>query len=226
MNQLLDAWTQGQRGINYFRYSAYSLLLEWSASMSSNTLQIINSYISAITSIDLTGVNEVVPGYHSIMIYFDAALTNHESLIESIENLIVEKSTNQTESETIIINVSYEANHGPDLLYVAQSLGITSSEVIKLHASKTYDIHFIGFLPGFLYLGGLDKKLTLPRRDIPRTKVPAGSVALAAGQTGIYPCDSPGGWHIIGQTDHEFFNPNRNPPCSFSSGMKIKFNPI
>lgn len=226
MKPLPKGWTQGQHGISYFKYSAYSLLLEWPASMSRDMLQSINSFISAIKKMDYTGVNEIVPGYHSIMIYFDAALTNHTHLVESLENIIIQKDTFKKKSETIIINVSYGAEHGPDLSHVAQSLGLTTSEVINLHVSKTYDIHFIGFLPGFLYLGGLDKKLSLPRRDIPRTTVPAGSVALAAGQTGIYPCNSPGGWHIIGKTDHDFFNPNLDPPCLFSSGMKIKFNPI
>ena len=226
MNQLPSGWTNGQLGISYFRYSAYSLLLEWPASMSRDILQTINAYISTIHAVKLTGVNEIVPGYHSIMIYFDTTLTSHELLIKSLENLIIDDDTVQKKSETTIINVSYGSTHGPDLLYVAQSLGLSTAEVIDLHTSVTYDIHFIGFLPGFLYLGGLAKKLTLPRRETPRTIVPAGSVAIAAGQTGIYPSDSPGGWHIIGKTDHEFFNPLQDPPCSFSTGMQIQFNPI
>ncbi len=226
MTLLREGWITGQKGIDYFRYSAYSLLLEWPASMSHDMLQVINAHIQAITSLDITGVNEIVPGYHSIMIYFDTSTNTHESLIDIIEELNITKATSHENSDITIIEVTYGGAVGPDLATVAETLGLTESEVIALHADTVYDIHFIGFLPGFLYLGGLDKKLSIPRRSNPRTKVPAGSVALAAGQTGVYPSDSPGGWHIIGKTDHQLFNPSNDPPCDFTSGMKIQFKSI
>lgn len=226
MTQLPEAWYKGQHNINYFAYSAYSLLLEWPASMCHKTLQTINSYIQAITSLDITGVNEVVPGYHSIMIYFDMSNLSHGRLIEIIENMDLKESPHEEDSVVTIIEVRYGGLLGPDLSHVAQTLNLTESEVIEIHTGSVYNVHFIGFLPGFLYLGGLDEKLSIPRRANPRTKVPAGSVALAAGQTGIYPSDSPGGWHIIGKTEQQLFNPSKNPPSTFASGMKMQFKAI
>jgi len=226
MKELHSGWIIGQQKIRYFRYSNYSLLIEWPKSKSRNTLNKINHCVSILSAADITGVNEVVPGYHSLMIYFEPSATNHMSLIERLDSITFPSNYKKSKQEVRIIEVSYARDVALDIDFVAQSTGLSTSEVIDIHSSTIYDIHFIGFLPGFLYLGGLDKRLNLPRRDTPRVRVPAGSVALAVGQTGIYPIDSPGGWHVIGKTEQQFFNPSTDPPCTFTSGMKIQFKSI
>jgi KipI family sensor histidine kinase inhibitor len=98
--------------------------------------------------------------------------------------------------------------------------------LISKHSQATYTVYGIGFLPGFMYLGGLNSELEIPRKSSPRMKVPAGSVGLAAKQTGIYPCESPGGWQLIGQTPIPLFNPLQDPPFFAQVGDKIQFIPI
>jgi inhibitor of KinA len=103
---------------------------------------------------------------------------------------------------------------------------LTKTEIIQLHSETNYTVFFIGFLPGFLYLGGLDSKLFLDRKTTPALNVKKGSVAIGGKQTGIYPQDSPGGWHIIGNSPIELFNAKQDPPCFVKAGDKVKFNSI
>lgn len=119
-----------------------------------------------------------------------------------------------------VVPVRYD---GPDLEDVARRLGCTPAEVIERHSAGEYLVCMIGFLPGFPYLGFLPDNLVLPRRDTPRSRVPAGSVAIAGRQTGIYPQASPGGWHLIGRTDLILFDAERNPPNLFKAGDRIRF---
>src|SRR4029079_7448138 len=108
---------------------------------------------------------------------------------------------------------------------VAKRTGLTTEEVIAIHASTTYRVLVIGFVPGFAYLGQLDLGLALPRRESPRKRVPAGSVAIAEAQTGIYPSPTPGGWHLIGTTDVRMFDPGRKKPALLSAGDRVRFAP-
>lgn len=126
-------------------------------------------------------------------------------------------------SPTATIDVRYV---GPDLVTVAKALGITADEVIALHSQSTYEVAFFGFSPGFAYLTGLPQRLHLPRRETPRTVVPAGAVAIASGYTAVYPRSSPGGWHLLGQTEAEMFNASRTPPTLIGPGSKVRFRPV
>lgn len=121
------------------------------------------------------------------------------------------------------IPVRYGGTHGPDLSEVAERLQLTENEVIDLHTAAEYTVLMIGFLPGFPYLGPLPEALHLPRRDTPRLRVPPGSVAIAGGQTGIYPQASPGGWHLIGHTDFRLFDPSERPPARLQPGQRVRF---
>ena len=112
---------------------------------------------------------------------------------------------------------------GPDLNQVASSLGVTPRQVIELHGRPIYRAFLIGFVPGWAYLGPLPDELVLPRRPVPRTLVPAGSVAIAGRQTGIYPLATPGGWHLIGRTSVRLFLPDSDPPSLFRAGDRVKF---
>jgi KipI family sensor histidine kinase inhibitor len=103
---------------------------------------------------------------------------------------------------------------------------MTADEVVRRHAAGDYVVHMVGFLPGFAYLGGLDPRLATPRRATPRTVVPAGSVGIGGQQTGVYPMDSPGGWHLIGRTELRLFDPRRDPPTLLRAGDRVRFRPL
>ena len=124
-----------------------------------------------------------------------------------------------------VLNIPVRYN-GPDLSEVAERLGLSAREVIERHSGPVYTVFMTGFLPGFPYLGPLPEALELPRRDAPRLRVPAGSVAIAGRQTGIYPQASPGGWHLIGHTEVPLFNPAVSTPALLQPGMQVRFMPL
>ncbi len=108
---------------------------------------------------------------------------------------------------------------------VAERTGLVPLDVVRRHTEPDYDVYFLGFVPGFAYLGPVDPALVLPRRPTPRRRVPAGSVAIAGAQTGVYPLETPGGWHLIGHTDVVLFDPERNPPNLLAAGDRVRFSP-
>jgi KipI family sensor histidine kinase inhibitor len=122
--------------------------------------------------------------------------------------------------------VRYGGEEGPDLEEVARMCGLDPGEVIRRHTAPGYRVHFLGFLPGFPYVGGLDPALAVPRLPVPRLRVPAGSVGLAGLQTGVYPLDSPGGWRIIGRTPLALFDPGRAEPCLLVPGDDLRFEAL
>jgi KipI family sensor histidine kinase inhibitor len=123
----------------------------------------------------------------------------------------------------IEIPVRYGGDDGPDLESVAARLGLATDAVVALHAGTTYRVFMLGFAPGFAYLGTLPAALSLPRRPEPRTSVPAGSVAIAARQTGVYPAATPGGWHLIGRTEMPLWDPSLDPPARLAPGDRVRF---
>src|SRR4029077_17235070 len=118
------------------------------------------------------------------------------------------------------IPVTYD---GQDLGDVAARLNLSVEPIIEIHTSAIYRVFLVGFVPGWAYLGPLSDELELPRRQVPRTLVPAGSVAIAGRQTGLYPLPTPGGWHLIGRTNVKLFLPDSDPPCLFLAGDRVKF---
>ncbi len=125
----------------------------------------------------------------------------------------------------IEIAVRYGHEHGPDLAAVAEFAGCSEPEVIRIHSEALYRVYMLGFLPGFAYLGSVDRRIAMPRLDTPRVKVPAGSIGIAGTQTGIYPCDTPGGWRIIGRTAVAAFDASRARPSLLEPGQHVKFIP-
>ncbi|MCE9621729.1 MAG: allophanate hydrolase subunit 1 [Actinomycetia bacterium] len=124
--------------------------------------------------------------------------------------------------ELVTIDVVYD---GEDLVDVASTLHLTADEVVRLHSGAEYTVAFCGFMPGFSYLTGLDSRLMLPRRETPRTRVPGGSVAIAAEFSAVYPRESPGGWHLLGRTDAPLWVADREPPALLPPGTRVRFRP-
>ncbi len=170
------------------------------------------------------GIRELSPGYRSLLVVFDPLVIPPAELPGRIEALWSSAGEGRrSPAKRITVPVFYGGNHGPDLAEVAGRLGISAETVIRLHTSVSYRVYMIGFTPGFPYLGELPEALALPRRSTPRTRVPKGSVAVAQRQTGIYPVDSPGGWHLIGWTPIELFHPERRPACLLELGDEVRF---
>ena len=172
-------------------------------------------------------VHEVVIGMNALSV-FTKPLTWSEliQLQELLSTLIKDVPSKVIQGNLIEIPVRYGGQFGPDLKDLADNLNLSVEDIVEIHSQATYTVYFIGFQPGFPYLGGLSEQLFFPRHAVPRTKVPAGSVGIGGEQTGIYPFESPGGWQLLGQTDTALFDLNQDPPTLLQAGDTLKFIPI
>jgi KipI family sensor histidine kinase inhibitor len=213
--------------LNFSRYNEHSILIEWPSKIDEFILKDILNFKKHIELKYTEQKVEVINAYNTILVIY-------KNKIEDVNNEIaILKSLSDYNDGTIALNsthwdipVCYDEEFAFDLNNLSKQVKLSTKEIIKLHSGVTYTVFFIGFLPGFLYLGGLDSKLYLDRKSTPNLNISKGSVAIGGQQTGIYPQDSPGGWHIIGKTPIELFNPNQNSPCIINSGDKVKFVPI
>jgi KipI family sensor histidine kinase inhibitor len=176
----------------------------------------------------LAGVVETVPSYRSVAIVYDPLRTTRAALERRIAPLLEGRSeaASAPPSRTWTLPVLYGGAAGPDLAGVAAAGGISAAEAIALHAGTTYDVYVLGFLPGFAYMGDVAPELRLPRRTEPRTRVAAGSVAIAGAQTAIYPCESPGGWHLVGRCPVPLFDPRRARPALLAAADRVRFEAV
>ena len=179
---------------------------------------------AAIDRARLPGVVEVVPGYVALTVHYDPLEVGFGDLRDRLLPVLARAATHRDRQagRSITIPVRYD---GPDLDWVAETAGLPRDEVIARHSGVEYEVGLLGFVPGFAYLGPLDPALVLPRRPSPRPRVPAGSVAIAGEQTGIYPAAVPGGWHLIGTTPVRLFDPGRSPPSYLAVGDRVRFVP-
>jgi inhibitor of KinA len=172
-------------------------------------------------------LRDVVVGYHTVTVYFDPLTVDGAWLEGELATIAGDLAPlADVAGATIEVPVCYGGELGPDLASVASLAGATEAEVVDLHCSREYRVFMVGFVPGFAYMGPVDPRLSLPRRANPRTRVPAGSIGLAAGQTGIYPMETPGGWHLIGRTQVKPFDERRPEPVLFRPGDRVRFTPI
>jgi inhibitor of KinA len=172
-------------------------------------------------------VRDAVVGYCSLTVYFDPLRIDGHDLESQLRRLADElPETCPPDGAEIDVAVCYGGEFGPDLTDVAARAGVPEAEVIALHTGRTYRVYVVGFIPGFPYMATVDDRLALPRRATPRTRVPAGSVAIAAGQTGIYPRETPGGWHLIGRTHVKPYDRLRANPFLFKPGDRVRFHPV
>ena len=178
----------------------------------------------------LPGLTDLVPAYASLAVHYDPALwTGNEgspfdALCAALEPLLLPgPSEPRKNPRRMEIPVRYGGDSGEDLAEVAELTGLPPAEVVRRHAAGTYRVHMLGFTPGFAYLGGMDPSIAAPRRATPRLRVPAGSVGIAGIQTGVYPCESPGGWRLIGRTSTLLFDPALEEPCLLQPGDEVRF---
>jgi len=167
---------------------------------------------------------EVVPAYSSLAVIYDPLLIDFKGVRETVER--IEVASERFEGKLVEVPVVYGGQYGPDIEFVAEYNGLSVDDVIEIHSRPVYRVYFLGFLPGFAYLGGMDERIATPRLEKPRLKVPAGSVGIAGRQTGVYPLESPGGWRLVGRTPLRLFNPSNEPPTLLQPGDRVKFVPI
>lgn len=213
--------------INIKPYGQRAVLVEWPNNVDESILEDILQFIECFKTLNL-------PGWEMSAAYNSLTLVNSKEEVdfENIEKLILEcyskRMDSKVKNERFLwkIPVCYDVDFGIDIEEVSKTLKLSIKELIELHTSFEYTVYGIGFLPGFMYLGGLPATLEIPRRKEPRLSVAKGSVGLASKQTGIYPQDSPGGWNIIGSCPIPIFNPSLEKPCFVNVGDKIQFHNI
>jgi KipI family sensor histidine kinase inhibitor len=179
----------------------------------------------AISDAAVRGVRDVVPAYASVGVHVDP-LRFDQAGFEAVLGGEWGEARDDAGARVVEIPVCYGGEFGPDLDDVAAFAGCSPDEVVARHAAGRYRVYMLGFLPGFAYLGGVDPSIGMPRRTSPRPVVPAGSVGIAGGQTGVYPYESPGGWRLIGRTPVRMFDPARAEPALLRPGDHVRFVPV
>ncbi|TYS65209.1 5-oxoprolinase subunit PxpB [Bacillus infantis] len=219
--------------MHYHTYAAGDscIILEFGSSIGPGSNQKVRKAASLLSKKPFRGMIECVPAFHTLAVHYDpyavGTLSPFESASSLIAEMLAEKIQLNVQSPRLLdIPVCYEGAHAPDLAFVARSNGLSEKEVIEIHSKRDYEIYFLGFSPGFPFLGGMDPRIAAPRKTSPRLKIPSGSVGIAGGQTGIYPSETPGGWQIIGRTPIALFDPNREEPSYLKPGDRLRFIPI
>lgn len=204
-----------------------SILISWEPIINENLLEFILSTKNSIYKNDSEVIVEVIHTYSSLLIKYDLGIKFIYDEIPRLKTQILELEIPKKNSSRLFrIPVCYDKKFGLDLKEISTENKLDISEIIRLHTSQVYPLFFMGFLPGFLYLGGLDETLFCERKKIPRKRVEKGAVGIGGEQTGIYPKSSPGGWQIIGNCPLDFFDPNQDPPSIFRAGDHIQFYAI
>lgn len=174
----------------------------------------------------IPSVRNLHPAYQSILIVFDPLTQDHAHLERILTQYVARlDSVALPEPRIVEIPVHYGGEHGPDLADLAALHGLTPDRVIALHSAASYIVYFVGFVPGFAYLGGLPPELATPRLESPRKRVPKGSVAIGGTHTGVYPFETPGGWRLIGRTPLEIFDPDSRELSRLRIGDRVRFTP-
>ncbi|MFH6770102.1 5-oxoprolinase subunit PxpB [Gaetbulibacter aquiaggeris] len=213
--------------LSYKRFGERAILIEWPAIIDKNILKDIIHFKDQIYKKKIKQIVELKLAYNSLLIIYDSICRNFENEVKLLKKLYESLDLrHDIVSKLWKIPVCYDAVFGIDLEAISMEKELSIDEIIKRHSQSTYTVYFIGFLPGFLYLGGLNKSLFVPRKATPRLKVEQGSVAIGGNQTGVYPNESPGGWNIIGNSPVSFFDVSKKTPCFSKPGDQIIFYPI
>jgi inhibitor of KinA len=201
-----------------------SLLVQLGNEIDLAVNQRVHALASLLEASSIKGIIETVPAYATLLVHYDPSILSFTQLKSDLHARIVQmEETNSRKPRQVEVPVRYGGEYGRDLEFVASHCDLQVADVIRIHTERTYTIFMMGFTPGFPYMGKLDDAIVVPRLQTPRTLVPAGTVAIAGSQTGIYSIDSPGGWQLIGWTPLKLFEPESDTPFLFSPGDEVKF---
>jgi inhibitor of KinA len=207
--------------------SDQSLLIYFGEQITPEANENVRRLLHLLEQERIAGVRNLHPGYTSLLVKFDARKWRHAELEKELRKYLGRLSKAKLpEPRQVEIPVCYGGEFGPDLGEVAATHGMAPERVIELHTSTTYLVYFLGFVPGFAYLGELPRELVTPRLPSPRKKVPAGSVGIAGNQTGVYPFETPGGWRLLGRTPLAMFRTDRQGLSLLSIGDRVRFVPL
>ena len=222
------------------RFSALgdrAILIHVGSGIDEVTHRRVRAVCARLTERPIAGVVELVPAYTSVAVHYDpsrlveARPADARGPYTQLSEVLSEELSHLDDAplpaaRVVEIAVCYGGEFGPDLDDVARHCGLSVDEVIRIHSTGDYLVYLIGFVPGFAYLGGLDARISIPRRAVPRPLVPGGTVGIGGDQTGVYPIASPGGWHLIGRTPQQLFLAHRDPPTLMQVGDRVRFRPI
>jgi KipI family sensor histidine kinase inhibitor len=207
--------------------SDQSLLVSFGEEITFENHERVVKLLQLLQSQSIEGIRNLHPAYCSVLIKFDALKLDHDELQSRLLPYLARLDEAPVpEPQQIEIPVCYGGEFGPDLEDVAATHGISPAQAIELHSSPTYLVYFLGFAPGFAYLGGLPEALTTPRLQTPRAKVPQGSVGIGGNQTAVYPFATPGGWRLIGRTPLAMFRRGQARMSLLQIGDRVRFRPI
>ncbi len=202
-----------------------SLLVQLGEEIDLAVNQRVHALADLLNISSLDGIIETVPAYSTLLVYYDPLILSFTQLKNDLHIKISQmENVRSKKPRQVEVPVLYGGEHGPDLEFVASHCNLRVDQVIRIHSERTYTVFMMGFTPGFPYMGKLDDAIVTPRMETPRTRVAAGTVAIAGSQTGIYPIDSPGGWRLIGRTSLRLFNPltlDPNLPSCFLQEIRF-----
>jgi inhibitor of KinA len=211
-------------GISLLPASDHSVLVTLGNEISLEVYGRVRRFCALLERSGHEAIGNYYPAYASVLVSFEPGAARLEEVGRFLESLLWEvESTPLPDARLIEIPVCYGGELGPDLEDVARYAKLPPAEVVRLYSSAEYFVHFLGFVPGFPYLGGLAPAIAAPRLATPRKKVPAGSVAIGGSQAGVYPIESPGGWRLIGRTPLRLFTPEEDSPVLLRMGDRVRF---
>lgn len=205
--------------LSYVPMGEKTIIIKFDDILSPEVNKHVRSLSQIITERNIEGIERLIPAFNSLAVCYNPIIIKFNSLVEKLKEL--EKSINNErdiQNKKIFIPVVFGGNYGPDLEEVAERTNLGPRDVVGIIQSKPYLVYMVGFIAGFPYCGDLDERLILPRRSNPRIKIPKGSIAIANEQIGLYTISSPGGWHIVGWSPMETFNPYHEPPSIINAG--------
>lgn len=206
-----------------YHLSERAITIEWEPIIDKMVHNALMAFDKELRENPIKGWIENVPSYHTLTIYYDpfiAGLDAKKEVEKRLENFVPKDLMN---ARKLKVPVCYDKQYAIDMPFITERLGISADDVVRMHSEEVYQVYMIGFMPGFPYMGKINPKLFLERKTVPSTSIPAGSVAIAGFQTGIYPFKSPGGWYVIGKTPLTLFD---NGHSTFEPGDEISFEPI
>jgi len=213
--------------LKYKQYGEYSILIEWPSKINIKTLEEVILFRERLEKLLVKEIIEIKSAYSSILISYNTTIDNiYDEILKLKAIYSTQNEVNKSSFRQWKIPVCYDDEFALDLDEISLKKKKSKQDIIALHSQAIYTVFFIGFLPGFLYLGGLNNAIHFPRKAIPRLQIEKGAVAIGGNQTGVYPSQSPGGWNIIGNSPIKFFDVSKSIPCFVKPGDKIQFYPI